>query len=313
MKKLRELRKGHGLSMKELGNILGLSESTISLYENGKREPDIATLIKIADYFQISVDDLIGRTNSLNKSDILDKEERLAVREVHSPAMLNFEKMCFELDERTLDRIHTILSSLRRLQNNNQITADNKQYLFACLAEFIGRVELYSDNCQSTESANRIGLSEYSNRFITAEMDIIKGIVQTMSPQSVPKKREEIVIPFYLIPASAGTGCWLYDDTPADWVTVPKTDITSSADFLLEVRGDSMQPKFFDGDKVLVKKSASITEGEIGVFVLNNEAYIKKMGRGELISLNNNYNNIPLNEYDSVSCAGKVIGILTNE
>ena len=51
MTKLKELRKEHKLSMKELGKILGLSESTISLYEAGKREPDIKTLIKMADYF----------------------------------------------------------------------------------------------------------------------------------------------------------------------------------------------------------------------------------------------------------------------
>ena len=56
MTKLKELRKEHKLSMKELGKILGLSESTISLYEAGKREPDIKTLIKIADYFNVSVD-----------------------------------------------------------------------------------------------------------------------------------------------------------------------------------------------------------------------------------------------------------------
>lgn len=56
MTKLKELRKEHKLSMKELGKILGLSESTISLYEAGKREPDIKTLIKMADYFNVSVD-----------------------------------------------------------------------------------------------------------------------------------------------------------------------------------------------------------------------------------------------------------------
>lgn len=49
----------------------------------------------------------------------------------------------------------------------------------------------------------------------------------------------------------------------------------SSADFMIEVRGDSMQPKFSDGDRVLVKSSESIYEGEIGVFILNNESYIK--------------------------------------
>lgn len=119
-----------------------------------------------------------------------------------------------------------------------------------------------------------------------------------------------IIIPFYRIPTSAGTGSWLFDETPVEYTNVPKTDQTSSADFMLEVRGDSMQPKFSDGDRVLVKCSESIYEGEIGVFILNNESYIKKMGRNELISLNPAYNPIKLTEYDDIRCAGKVLGTL---
>jgi transcriptional regulator with XRE-family HTH domain len=47
--------------MKELGLIVGVAESTISLYENGKRQPDNATLIRIAEYFGVSTDYLLGR------------------------------------------------------------------------------------------------------------------------------------------------------------------------------------------------------------------------------------------------------------
>lgn len=119
-----------------------------------------------------------------------------------------------------------------------------------------------------------------------------------------------IIIPFYRAPASAGTGSWLFYETPVEYTNVPKTEKTSAADFMLEVRGDSMQPKFFDGDRVLVKQSESIYEGEIGVFILNNESYIKKMGRNELISLNSAYKPIKLTEYDNIRCAGKVIGTL---
>lgn len=122
-----------------------------------------------------------------------------------------------------------------------------------------------------------------------------------------------IIIPFYRTPASAGTGSWLTDDTPVEYTNVPKTEKSSTADFMLEVSGDSMQPKFFDGDRVLVKNSESIYEGEIGVFILNNESYIKKMGKGELISLNPAYNPIKLTEYDDIRCAGKVIGTLDLE
>lgn len=118
---------------------------------------------------------------------------------------------------------------------------------------------------------------------------------------------KNVIIPFYRTPASAGLGAWLSDETPVEYINIPKTDKTNEADFLLEVRGDSMQPKFFDGDRVLVKQSDSIYEGEIGVFILNNESYIKKMGRGELISLNPAYKPIKLTEYDDIRCAGKVI------
>ena len=120
--------------------------------------------------------------------------------------------------------------------------------------------------------------------------------------------QKTIILPFYRTPASAGTGNWLFDETPVEYTNVPKTEKTSAADFMLEVRGDSMQPKFFDGDCVLVKQTNSIYEGEIGVFILNNESYIKKMGRKELISLNPAYQPIKLGEYDDIRCAGKVIG-----
>lgn len=130
------------------------------------------------------------------------------------------------------------------------------------------------------------------------------------SPELIQQTQKTIIIPFYRTPASAGTGSLLFDETPVEYTNVPKTEKTDAADFMLEVKGDSMQPDFFDGDRVLVKSSESIYEGEIGVFILNNESYIKKMGRNELISLNPAYNPIKLTEYDDIRCAGKVIGTL---
>lgn len=64
MENLRHLRKEQNFSMKQLGEIIGVSESTISLYENGHRQPDFHTLIKLADYFNVTVDYLIGRENA---------------------------------------------------------------------------------------------------------------------------------------------------------------------------------------------------------------------------------------------------------
>ena len=137
---------------------------------------------------------------------------------------------------------------------------------------------------------------------------VIKSLPLITSEELNKPSTKTIIIPFYRTPASAGTGSWLNDDTPVEYTNVPKTEKTLSADFLLEVRGDSMQPKFLDGDRVLVKNSESIYEEEIGVFVLNGESYIKKMGRNELISLNSAYKPIQLHEFDEIRCVGKVLG-----
>lgn len=68
MDNLRILRKKKGLSLKALGEILGLSESTVSLYESGKRQPDNNTLIKIANFFDVSTDYLLGISNNSAKN-----------------------------------------------------------------------------------------------------------------------------------------------------------------------------------------------------------------------------------------------------
>lgn len=59
MEKIRELRKERNLTMKRLGEIVGVSESTISLYENGKRQPDSDMLKKFAELFNVSIDYLL--------------------------------------------------------------------------------------------------------------------------------------------------------------------------------------------------------------------------------------------------------------
>lgn len=61
--RLKELRIKKGLSQQKLATELHTNQNTISRYETGEREPGIVELIKIADYFHVSVDYLIGRTD----------------------------------------------------------------------------------------------------------------------------------------------------------------------------------------------------------------------------------------------------------
>ncbi len=60
-KRLRELRKEKEMGQVELAGELHVSKSIISLWENGLREPTLSYLIAIADYFEVTVDYLVGR------------------------------------------------------------------------------------------------------------------------------------------------------------------------------------------------------------------------------------------------------------
>lgn len=62
--RLKELRKKKGVSQLRMATDLNTTQNTISRYETGEREPGIDELIKIADYFNVSVDFLIGRTEN---------------------------------------------------------------------------------------------------------------------------------------------------------------------------------------------------------------------------------------------------------
>ena len=62
--RLRELRQARGLSQLKLAIDLNMNQNTISRYECGEREADYATLIRIADYFDVSIDYLLGRTDT---------------------------------------------------------------------------------------------------------------------------------------------------------------------------------------------------------------------------------------------------------
>ena len=62
--RLKEIRKQKGISQLKLALDLNTNQNTISRYETGEREPGIYELIKLADYFDVSIDYLLGRTDN---------------------------------------------------------------------------------------------------------------------------------------------------------------------------------------------------------------------------------------------------------
>ena len=73
MLRIRELRKKKNKLQKEVAQDLGIPPNTFNQYENGKREPDLATLSRIANYLDVSVDYLMGVSSSPNPGASLDE------------------------------------------------------------------------------------------------------------------------------------------------------------------------------------------------------------------------------------------------
>ncbi|MCI8652623.1 MAG: LexA family transcriptional regulator [Angelakisella sp.] len=125
-------------------------------------------------------------------------------------------------------------------------------------------------------------------------------------------KNNVTYIPFQcsVQPASAGTGTYLGPEA-FEIIHVRENDLTRRAAFGVPVQGDSMEPRYHNGDILIVEGAEEIEPGEIGIFTVDGEGYVKELGEGELISLNPKYDPIPIN--DSIRCHGRVIGILDPE
>ena len=69
MNRIKKLRQEKGVYQADLAKYLGLKQQTISAYENGTNEPDLKTLSKMANFFDVSIDYLIGRSNVRDPAD----------------------------------------------------------------------------------------------------------------------------------------------------------------------------------------------------------------------------------------------------
>ena len=145
--------------------------------------------------------------------------------------------------------------------------------------------------------------------------DLVDTILDKEAVRSIAMRPETPLysVPYaYDLPASAGTGEYAMDIAHFKNVGLSE-EPPRKADFLIRVAGDSMEPKFSDGDKVFVQRMDAIEAGEIGLFYFDGDVYIKKLGQNELISLNSAYPPIAVKEFASFRCFGKVLGKCTCE
>ena len=137
---------------------------------------------------------------------------------------------------------------------------------------------------------------------------IATGMAEVYKEQTEVPKPNIISINCSQNRVSAGIGEELFDYEQWDMVDVIETPISRKADFMLIVDGESMSPKFHDGDYVLVRQQPAVEIGQIGIFYVDGRGYIKKYDGDYLISINPDYDDINLADTDA-RCFGLVLGI----
>ena len=114
---------------------------------------------------------------------------------------------------------------------------------------------------------------------------------------------------YYDHPASAGTGQYL-NDVRVERIKLP---VDIDADFVIPIKGDSMEPDYHDGDLVFIQTSVDLNDGVIGVFNYNGDAYIKQLVIDEdqayLHSLNPAYKDMPITPETDFRIIGEVVDL----
>ncbi|WP_186446235.1 helix-turn-helix domain-containing protein [Paenibacillus cremeus] len=98
--RIAHLREKHALTQEDLANKLGISRAALSHYETSRREPDYETIDKIASFFRVSIDYLLGRTNQPDS--ILDQEVREFVDNLELSDEKILEKFSLTIDGKKL-------------------------------------------------------------------------------------------------------------------------------------------------------------------------------------------------------------------
>lgn len=112
-------------------------------------------------------------------------------------------------------------------------------------------------------------------------------------------------IPSQLHPMSAGTG--QEADTPYTENLRLIKQPPYGASYVARVSGDSMEPTYYDGDLVFIHSTVDIRKGQVGVFLMDGQQWIKELGNGVLISHNKAYP--PRRVTPDIRCQGVVLGV----
>lgn len=318
--RLRELRKARNMTQPQLAQLLGIAKSTISMYENGRREPDLETLEAIADIFNVDLnslaskkersaipDGIIYRLKTIMKHKDITMTSLAERLDISETELHNF---LFETPYNLYDyndyRFHAIAEQLEisvdAIWGYNNFTSDDFENYISYLFNKVDR------NLPMTDRENQI-FEDYIRGVFDDKNIHYDNIIDNIIP--LPKTK--------MVPLVGTIACGtpiLAEENIEDMVPMPEH---IKADFALRCKGDSMiNARILDNDIVYIRKQESVENGEITAILIDNEATLKrfyKYGNTVLLRAENpnfkelEYSNEEINE---IRILGKAVYFLSS-
>lgn len=276
IKKAREEKK---LYQADLAAMIGVkSAAVISNWEKDLNKPDADKMVRLCESLNISLSyllDYYGEDTVTFSNPELKHIKKYRALDEHGKKMVDF----------------TLNEETNRMERENIDTIDT-------------HLTLESRQRRKEHLINNMG---------TELQKIAQALEDIKSSSELEKETDGNVIylqrSYNTVAAAEGSGTWL-DDQEFENVRVILNDLTRKADMILNVQGRSMEPDFRDGDQVLVMVQPDILNGEVGVFMIDNEGFLKQKAADRLVSLNPDVPDIYIHDLQECRCIGKVIGKL---
>lgn len=176
------------------------------------------------------------------------------------------------------------------------------------ISESAKTVPLYSSEALALADNYDKRLDTWGQKQVRTVMDNELSRLRESRKQEGSSAASEIIqfsVTEYDEPMSAGTG------QPAGYGYGNNLLLTKEpprgTSYVAPIAGDSMEPTYHDGDKLFIQACYSIEVGEIGVFYMDGQQWVKELGEGVLLSHNPEYAPRPMTE--DIHCQGRVLGV----
>lgn len=226
---------------------------------------------------------------------------KLSQKELSNLVENSIDQICFVFKSIINDKLHDSITAISSPKNSEY---PNTEMILSCIEQE------YIKKYRALDSIGKETVDFILDREINRSKESKEQkeyIIELENPSSEEHKHntQTRLINYYYRLASAGSGQIIFDTPPTKRIEIPDIPEYKNVDYAIGVNGSSMEPTYRDNDTLLVEMTDEVEKGEIGIFSVNNDCYVKKRGDGELISLNPKSPNIPINE--SARCMGRVI------